>query len=91
MHEMEKEQLLAVPVTKSNSGVDQFEAVKKVIEDWELEPQILGCAFDTTADNTGKHRGLIVRIEKWLKRPLLLRNCFLHQRNLQLRGFFAPS
>ena len=81
-HEMEKEQLLAVPVTKSNSGVDQFEAVKKVIEDWELEPHILGCAFDTTADNTGKHRGLIVRIEKWLNRPLLWFPCPHHHYEL---------
>ena len=29
-------------------------------------PHILGFWFDTAADNTGKHRGLIIRLEKWI-------------------------
>ena len=79
---MEKEQLIAVPETKSNIGLDQLNAVKQVIEDWELQPYILGLAFDTTADNTGKHRGLVVRIEKWLNRALVWFPCPHHHYEL---------
>ena len=54
---MDREQLLAVPVTKSNSGLHQCQAVTPVLEDWGVKPHILGFGFDTTADNTGKDKG----------------------------------
>ena len=65
-YKMEMEQLLAVPVTQSNSGLHQYQAVTPVLEDWAIKPNILGFAFDTTADNTGKHKGLVIRLEKWV-------------------------
>ena len=51
--------------TQSNSGLHKFQAVTPVLEDWAAKPNILGFAFDTTADNTGRHKGLIIRLEKW--------------------------
>ena len=63
---MEKEQVLGVVIAKSNSGLHMFEAIVPLLEDWNLISHILGFCFDTTADNTGKHKGLIVRLEKWL-------------------------
>ena len=61
---MDREQLLAVSVKNSNSGLHQCQAVTPVLEDWGVKPHILGFGFDTTADNTGKDKGLIVRLEK---------------------------
>ena len=51
------EQVLGVPFTPSNSGKDQKVVVMNELKEWELEPFILGLAFDTTSDNTGKKQG----------------------------------
>ena len=47
--QMEREHLLAVPITESNSGLHQFKAVTQVLEDWGLKEHILGFGFDTTS------------------------------------------
>ena len=62
------EQVLGVPFTPSNSGKDQKVVVIEQLQKWELEPFILGLAFDTTSDNTGKNKGAVVLIEKALGR-----------------------
>ena len=36
-HKMEKEQVLAVPETRSNSGLHQSQAVTPVLEDWDIK------------------------------------------------------
>ena len=30
-----------------------------------MKPHVLGFAFDTTGDNTGRKQGLVIRLEKW--------------------------
>ena len=53
------DQVLGVPITSSNSGKDQQEVIVKLLEEWEIVPFILGLAFDTTSDNTGRLRGAV--------------------------------
>ena len=48
------------------SGKDQQEVIVKLLEEWEILPFILGLAFDTTSDNTGRLNGADVLIEKQL-------------------------
>ena len=52
------EQVLAVPFTPSNSGKDQMKVVMKVLQEWGIEPNIMGLGFDTTSDNTGIVQGI---------------------------------
>ena len=58
------DQVLAVPITASNSGKDQKEVVVKELMEWEVMPFLFGLGFDTTSDNTGSKRGAVVLIEK---------------------------
>ena len=84
-HKMENEQVLAVPETKSNSGLHQSQAVTPVLEDWEVKNNILGFGFDTTADNTGKHKGLIIRLEKWIGSACWWSACPHHHYELHVK------
>ena len=84
-HEMSQEQVLAVPVTKSNSGPHQFQAVTPVLDSWGVKPHVLGFAFDTTGDNTGRHRGLIVRLEKWVGAPCWWVACPHHHYEIHIK------
>ena len=72
------EQVLGVPITLSKSGKDQMEVVTKVLKEWGIEPYIMGLAFDTTSDNTGKNKGAAVLIEKALGRALWWVACPYH-------------
>ena len=72
------EQVLGVPITPSNSGRDQMNVVMKVLKDWEIEPYVMGLAFDTTSDNTGRNKGAVVLIEKALGRAVWWVACSHH-------------
>ena len=79
------EQVLAVPFTPSNSGKDQMQVVMKVLEEWGIEPYIMGLAFDTTSDNTGKKKGSVKLIEEELGRAVLWLACPHHFYELHVK------
>ena len=79
------EQVLGVPFTPSNSGKDQKVVVMNELKEWELEPFILGLAFDTTSDNTGRNKGAVVLIEKALGRAMWWVACPHHFYELHVK------
>ena len=83
--DLPSEQVLGVPFTPSNSGKDQKVVVMEQLVKWELEPFILGLAFDTTSDNTGKNKGAVVLIEKALGRAVWWVACPHHFYELHVK------
>ena len=79
------DQVLAVPITPTNSGKDQMKLVMNVLKEWELEPYVMGLAFDTTSDNTGKNKGAVVLIEKQLGRAVWWVACPHHFYELHVK------
>ena len=79
------EQVLAVPFTPSNSGKDQMKVVMKVLEEWGIKPNIMGLAFDTTSDNTGKNKGSVKLIEEELGRAVWWLACPHHFYELHVK------
>jgi len=57
-----QEKLLGIPKMDRGTGEAQVNACIEVIEKWNLRSQIKGLVFDTTASNTGLHKGARVRI-----------------------------
>ena len=56
---------------KSNSGVEQANAVIQALRKWDLEEHVIGQCFDTTASNTGHENGAAVIVERFMKKKLL--------------------
>ena len=56
----------------SSTGEIQFTAVKKSVLIWDIRDHIRALVFDTSASNTGVHRGCCSRLARWLGRPVLL-------------------
>ena len=55
----------------TSTGLAQGEAVYKQVEDWNCSSKVVALVCDTTASNTGKDRGAMVRLHRLLKVPLL--------------------
>ena len=81
-HQMEREQLLAVPITESNSGLHQFKAVTQVLEDWGLKEHILGFGIDTTSDMT-------TRLEKWTEEACWWTACAHHHYEIHIKKWLG--
>ena len=79
------DQVLAVPITASNSGKDQKEVVVKELMEWEVMPFLFGLGFDTTSDNTGSKRGAVVLIEKEVGEALIWLACPHHFYELHVK------
>ena len=58
------EKLLAVPKLARGTGEAQAAACVTAIDQFGLRGQIKGLVFDTTASNTGLHRGACTLIEE---------------------------
>ncbi|KAG7162994.1 hypothetical protein Hamer_G002038 [Homarus americanus] len=66
-----QEKLLGVPKKERETGEAQAEACLEAIKSWNVEKLVKGLVFDTTASNTGLHRGACVRIEDELEQELV--------------------
>ena len=83
--DLESDQVLAVPITPSNSGKNQKEVIMNTLNDWDLSSQVFGLGFDTTSDNTGKYNGSAVLIEKSLGEAVLWVACPHHFYELHVK------
>ena len=62
----------------TSTGEAQAEAVQDEIKAWGLDSNVVAVVFDTTASNTGRHRGATVRLQKFLKKPIFFLACRHH-------------
>ncbi|KAG0717582.1 hypothetical protein GWK47_054119 [Chionoecetes opilio] len=62
--------LLGVPVIDSSTGTAQAEASMDLLEPWGLTGVITALVFDTTASNSGVHRGAAKLLEQQLDRKV---------------------
>ena len=69
--------LLGVPKLLSGTGKETADAVKGLLESWDIGRDTVGACFDTTASNTGHYSGACVLLENLLERPLLWLVCLV--------------
>ena len=69
-----------------STGEAQAEAVLGQIKAWDVEENIVALVFDTTASNTGVHRGATVRLQQALGRPVLFLACRHHMSELVIKA-----
>ena len=70
--------LLAIPACINSTGECQTEKIIEILESYELKHDIQGLVFDTTASNTGKHKGVNTRLNEYLGKPILHLACRHH-------------
>ena len=70
----------------TSTGEAQAGAVIDQLRQWGVADNIVALVFDTTASNTGKHRGATVRIEKFLARPVFYLGCRHHVSELVIKA-----
>ncbi len=68
----------ASPVIPDGSGASQARALCQVTDDWSVQNAIVGQVFDTTASNTGRHKGASSRLEVLPSRPVMWLACRHH-------------
>ncbi|KAG7173569.1 hypothetical protein Hamer_G027153 [Homarus americanus] len=84
-----QEKLLGVPKKERETGEAQAEACLEAIKSWNVEKLVKGLVFDTTASNTGLHRGACVRIEDELEQELVWIACRHHVLVIMLSDVFS--
>ena len=62
----------------SSTGSVQAETIYQKIQEWNVVERIAALVFDTTASNTGKHKGASVRVQKLLKALVFYLGCRQH-------------
>ena len=70
----------------TSTGEAQAEAVLEQVKAWEVEENIVALVFDTTASNSGAHRGATVRLQRALGRPVLFLACRHHVSELVIKA-----
>lgn len=70
--------LLGVPKIAQGAGDEQAQACLMSLDEWDLQKQVYGLVFDTTASNTGLHKGACIHIEKAVGRELVWIACRHH-------------
>ena len=87
--------LLGTSTLDSGTGMNQANAIKGILEDWDIEQSCLAMCFDTTASNTGKFIGACIVLEALLGNPLLWTACRHHMYEIVLgrvaREIFGTS
>ena len=73
----------------SGTGKETADAVKGLLESWDIGTDTVGACFDTTASNTGQYTGACVLLENLLERPLLWLACRNHIFEVLLSDVFT--
>ena len=81
-------QLLCITETADSTGLIEARAVEAALNDWGCAEKIVAMGFDTTASNTGVHRGACTFLQLQLQRQLLWLACRHHIAELILRSAF---
>ena len=80
--------LLCITETADSTGLIEARAVEAALNDWGCAEKIVAMGFDTTASNTGVHRGACTFLQLQLQRQLLWLACRHHIAELILRSAF---
>ena len=70
--------LLGTTRLESGSGLNQANAIKNMLDEWDIQELCLGMCFDTTASNTGKFSCVCILLEAILDHLLLWTACRHH-------------
>ena len=81
-------QLLGVSKLTSSTGEAQASAVEDLLNEWRISDRVVAMCFDTTASNTGKHKGACVLLENKLGKKLLHLACRHHIYEIVLASIF---
>ncbi|XP_065639732.1 uncharacterized protein LOC136072540 [Hydra vulgaris] len=71
-------ELLGIPHLTSSTGEEQKTAILKLLNQFEIIDKFHGCVFDTTNFNTGKQKGVCIKLATEVEMPLLLLACRHH-------------
>jgi hypothetical protein len=80
--------LLGIPKTDSGKGENQAQIIFQLLQEWGLVKYVKGMSFDTTASNTGIHKGACVLLEDLVGRRLLYFACRHHIFELVAKAVF---
>ena len=72
------DELLHVVEAESGKGMDQALEIYNILLAYGFESQVIGVCTDTTGSNTGRYKGAITLLEKYLGKPLLWIMCRRH-------------
>lgn len=73
------DQFLAAPITQPPDGLTMSLALLDTLESWHIPTEnFIGMSWDTTASNTGVHKGAAVRFERLIKKAILWLACRHH-------------
>lgn len=70
--------LLGVPSLRDSTGKSQADASYDLLDVWELTTNIVALVFDTTASNSGVHKGAATLLEQRLGKKLFYLACRHH-------------
>jgi len=70
--------LLGVPSLTDSKGKTQADATYDLLEAWDICDRVVALVFDTTASNSGVHKGAAKLLEERLNRKLLYLACRHH-------------
>lgn len=73
-----EDKLLGVPKLSYSTGKEEASAVSSLLHKWDLQSNVIGMSFDTTAANTGQFNGACICLEKEIGRPLFWLACRHH-------------
>ena len=80
--------LLETTSTEKRTGKNQAEAIKGILNDWQLDKQCVVMSFDTTASNDRKFNGACIHLEALLNHPLIWTACRHHIHEVILSQVF---
>ena len=84
-----QEKLLEIPKIATGTGESQAKACVDAVAKWNLCSHVKGLVFDTTASNTGLHKGACTRIEEALGVELVWIACRHHVMEVVLSNVFT--
>lgn len=80
--------LLGIPPLTASTGDAQANAVFKLLEKWNLTEKVRSMCFDTTASNTGIHKGACTLLQKKMNKDLFYFACRHHIAELVVGSAF---
>ena len=83
--DMEHPQVLGSMPLDGQTGEDISGGVLYLLQLYQIEDNIVGLSFDTTASNTGPAMGACIRLETHLSRGLLWLGCRRHVMELHIK------
>ena len=75
-----------MPAVSDGTGLSQAQAAVAALEEWDAADSVVGLCYDTTASNTGRAKGAVIRLEDMLDRKLLHLECRHHVMELVVKA-----